>query len=378
MATRSWRLPLAALVLASSMPVLAADRAVGEEAIDATPNRFKNALPGGKLTDRELEAKGKQLLAELKASKFKIIHETYRDGNWELVIRDADGSNPTNITRTPKTHELFPHASPNGKKVVFVSDTGEGEARTRDVCVMNIDGTGRVKAAENGRQPFWSPDGALIGFSKGTLVSIRREGGDHKGLYFYNIQTGETSKHPKEDVAGLINPSWSPDGKWIITSAIGGMGFNHSIVAMEADGTRVVELRHSVFEQPKAVQCRPDVSPDGKRIAWGIETGTERDEWVETGDIDLASSTPRVTNRRYIVGVPYPLQTYHVDWSPDGKYIAYSEGGRGTRMAPAGFVVGMKAAGWDIWAVRSSNPEVVVRLTFDGLSNKEPDWVLAE
>jgi Tol biopolymer transport system component len=159
---------------------------------------------------------------------------------------------------------------------------------------------------------------------------------------------------------------------------MGGLGFNHSIVAIDADGTRVVELRRSVFEKPKAVQCRPDVSPDGRQIAWGIETGPDLAEWVEIGDIDLAASEPRVTHRRYVVGVPFPLQTYHVDWSPDGRYIAYSEGGRGTRMEPAGFTVGMKAAGWDIWVVKPAEPDVVVRLTFDGLSNKEPDWVAAE
>jgi len=52
------------------------------------------------------------MLGELKASKFKIIHETYRDGNSELAIISADGSDPVNITQTPAVHELFPHASP--------------------------------------------------------------------------------------------------------------------------------------------------------------------------------------------------------------------------------------------------------------------------
>jgi Tol biopolymer transport system component len=355
----------------------AADATAGRDPGRTEPVRFKNSLPGGKLTEKELNAKGKRLLEELKASKFKIIHETFRDGNWELVIRNADGSNPENITRTPAVHELFPHASPDGKRVVFLADMGEGKERTRHAYMMDVDGTGRVKVGENGRQPFWSSDGKRIGFSRDTRVNCRREA-ENKGLYFYHIETGQYSQHPRKDIACLVNPCCSPDGKWIVTSAMGGMGFNHSIVAIEADGTRAVELRRSVFEKPKAVQCRPDVSPNGRQIAWGIETGPDMAEWVEIGDIDLTKTEPRVTNRRYIVGVPFPLQTYHVDWSPDGKYIAYSEGGRGTRMEPAGFFVGMKAAGWDIWVVKPSEPEVVVRLTFDGLSNKEPDWVTAE
>jgi hypothetical protein len=139
----------------------------------------------------------------------------------------------------------------------------------------------------------------------------------------------------------------------------------------------VIELRRSTFQEPKAVQCRPDLRPDGRQIAWGIETGRDLAEWVEVGDIDLTQREPKVANRRYVVGVPFPLQTYHVDWSPDGRFIAYSEGGRGTRMEPAGFCVGMKAQGWDLWVVKPSEANVVLRLTYDGLSNKEPDWVVA-
>ncbi|MFH1264925.1 MAG: hypothetical protein ABIK89_04315 [Planctomycetota bacterium] len=377
MTTRDSRLLTLPLVFLLSTPVFAADAAASSAPDKAGTIQFKNSLPGGNLAKEELDAKGKRLLEELKASKFKIIHETYRNGNWELAIISADGSDPVNITQTPAVHELFPHASPDGKRVVFLADVGEGKERTRNVYTMNIDGTGRVKVGENGRQPFWSPDGKLIGFAKGTFVNCHGEG-DNEGLYFYNIETGQFFQHRKKDMAGLVNPGWSPDGRWIVTSAIGGMGFNHSIVAIETNGTKVVELRRSVFTAPKAVQCRPDISPDGNRIAWGIETGPDTAEWVEVGDIDLTQSEPEVTNRRYVVGVPFPLQTYHVDWSPDGKYIAYSEGGRGTRMEPAGCFVGMKAQGWDIWVVKPSEPGVVVRLTFDGLSNKEPDWVLVE
>jgi len=377
MKATSTRPPVPAFVFMLFAAVFPAGAPAGNAPDDAGPVRFKNALPGGKLSEKEVHARGEKLLKELKASKFKIIHETYRDGNWELAIMNADGSNLRNLTQTPTVHELFPHASPDGTKVVFLADVGEGKERTRNVWYMNLDGTGRVKVGRNGRQPFWSPDGKLIGFSTGTFVNCHGEG-DNSGLYFYNIQTGKYSQHPKKDMAGLVNPSWSPDGKWIITSAIGGMGFNHSIVAIEAAGTKVVELRRSIFTKPKAVQCRPDVSPDGKRIAWGIETGPDMAEWIEIGNIDLAQPEPKVTDRKYIVGVPFPLQTYHVDWSPDGRYIAYSEGGRGTRMEPAGCFVGMKAEGWDIWVVKPSEPEVVVRLTFDGLSNKEPDWVRVE
>ena len=41
------------------------------------------------------------LLAELRHYRHKIVYETNRDGNWELYLCNADGSNPVNLTRTP-------------------------------------------------------------------------------------------------------------------------------------------------------------------------------------------------------------------------------------------------------------------------------------
>jgi len=336
---------------------------------------------GAEGAGKALDPKAKTVLAELKACEFKIIYESYRTNNWELVLMNADGSNPVNLTRTADVDEMYPHASPDGTKVVFVAEKGRGKQRTRDVYLMNINGTGRVKVARSGRQPFWSPDGKRIGYSRGAHVSYREGGGANKELYFYNIETRKSIRHPKKDISGLLSPCWSSDGRWIIASAMGGMGFGHSIVAVEVNGTKVRELARSHSEAKNVYQCRPDISPDGKHVAWGKEDVDNRfgfgrkTMWVEVGDLDQNSPAPKITDRRYVVTVKHPMQTYHVDWSPDSKYIAYSQGGRGGRMARAGYVVGVKAKGWDIWVVKPSKPGVAVRLTYDGLSNKEPDWV---
>src|ERR1700693_2069218 len=64
------------------------------------------------------------LLAELKAYPNKIVFETNRDGNWELYTVNADGSNPTNLTRTPNVGELYPRPSPDGTKICLCPDGG--------------------------------------------------------------------------------------------------------------------------------------------------------------------------------------------------------------------------------------------------------------
>jgi Tol biopolymer transport system component len=265
--------------------------------------------------------------------------------------------------------------------VVFLAEEGEGDKRTRDVYYMNLDGTGRTKVGENGRQPFWSPDGKRIAYLRGTAINYNEGGSTNKELRFYNIETREYSEHPKKDIAGLLNPCWSPNGKWIVASAMGGLGFDSSIVAIEANGTKVVEIARSHSEAKNVYQCRPDVSPDSRHVAWGKEDVDNRlgagpcTTWVEVADVDFDSAEPKITQRRYVVTGKYPLETYHVDWSPDGQYIAYARGSKGGKMDRARYVVGVQAPGWDIWVVKPSEPEVTVQVTHDGLSSKEPDWI---
>ena len=311
--------------------------------------------------------------AELKSCPFKIICESYRDNNWELVVMDVDGSHLTSLTNTPAVDEMYPHVSPDGTKVVFLTESGEGKNRTREVYFMNMDGTGRTKVSEDGRQPFWRPDGKAIAFARGTKEKDIEGAEANAGLFFYNIETLAITSHPRQDVGGLLNPCWSSNGKWVISTVMQEMDIFFSICALEAQGGELVELRRSNTEEDRSWQCRPDLSPDGKHIAWGKEA-VGKHMWVEVGDIDLNAAHPEVTNRRYVVTVDPPHETYHVDWSPDGRYIAFAQGAHASRMGRAAFVIGSRAKGWNIRVVNPSEPEVVVQITQDGLSYKEPDW----
>src|SRR5262245_13048453 len=50
----------------------------------------------------------------LKGSPFKIAYECYVNDNWEIFVMNADGSQPVNLTSTPKEHEHYPQVSPDG------------------------------------------------------------------------------------------------------------------------------------------------------------------------------------------------------------------------------------------------------------------------
>src|SRR5258707_12576220 len=79
---------------------------------------------------------------------FKIAYETYVNDNWEIFVMNADGSNPVNLTQTPKEHEHYPQVSPDGTKICYVVDAGEGRDTIRSLHVMDIDGRNRKKLVD--------------------------------------------------------------------------------------------------------------------------------------------------------------------------------------------------------------------------------------
>src|SRR5258708_36014119 len=89
----------------------------------------------------------KELLATLKNYPHKIVYETNRDGNWELYLVNADGSNPVNLTNTKDVDGLYPKPSPDGTKLCFIADEKKAKGKVRNAYVMTIDATQRTKVA---------------------------------------------------------------------------------------------------------------------------------------------------------------------------------------------------------------------------------------
>ncbi|UCE49727.1 MAG: PD40 domain-containing protein [Phycisphaerales bacterium] len=295
---------------------------------------------------------------------FKILFETYRrtDGrqNWELFQIDADGSNPINLTNTPDLDEMYAHASADGTKICFVADEGRGRRRLRNVYYMNIDGTERVQVARNARQPCWSPDGKTIAYLKGEYERYSTREYATAELFFYDLESGEHKPHPNRTLHHIYAICWSPDKEWFLGAVHGGMGYSDTILAFDADGTRVFDLARWGVKG-----CRPDISLDGTKIVWG-----ETDWDLCMADIDLSGRSPRVLNVHKIVGCRRSKteKVYHVDLSPDGKYVVFSFG-----PWAGGQQVGGKARGWNLCISDLSGKWV--RITADGLHYKEPDWI---
>ncbi len=306
-----------------------------------------------------------ELAEELQAVPFQIVYESFRDGNWELYQAQADGSQSVNLTRTPNAQEMYPHVSPDGSRICFLVDEGDGDAKSRNVYVMNRDGSGRERVTVNGRDPCWDSTGAAVVYLKGEFEQFTLRDYASKGVAVYDPATRTHRPHPNPEIHHLYNISCTPDGKWYVATVHAGMGCSHAILAIEANGMRVVNLQ--------IPGCRPDVSADGKRIAWGADDFTLR-----VADLDFSGPEPKVVNARDAIHSEKPLEAYHVDWSPDGRYLTFSRGPQQKKkLGAAPEMIGAQAEGWEICVADAGTTNRWLAITSDGKSNKEPDWAPA-
>ena len=93
---------------------------------------------------------------QLGASGGKIAFISNRDGEFDIFVMAADGSNPTRLTRDPG-RDGAPSWSPDGRQIAFETDrTGDFE-----VFAMGVDGSGLVNLTQrpdaNDGFPVWHP-----------------------------------------------------------------------------------------------------------------------------------------------------------------------------------------------------------------------------
>jgi Tol biopolymer transport system component len=85
-----------------------------------------------------------------------MAFSSYRDGNWEIYLMNADGSNQHNITNFASHQDFLPAWSPDGTRIVFNSD----RSGNFDIYAVNTDGANLVNLSDSSssdQYPAWSP-----------------------------------------------------------------------------------------------------------------------------------------------------------------------------------------------------------------------------
>jgi Tol biopolymer transport system component/DNA-binding winged helix-turn-helix (wHTH) protein len=268
----------------------------------------------------------------------------------------VQGSSNTNIWRldllaspplarkvvTSSRGQYGPSISPDGSKIAFYSyRTGEAE-----IWVCNADGSNAEQLTRFGHSstgtPRWSPDGKLIAFDS------RVEG--EANIYVVDPNSGVPHKL-NIDIHGNNLPSWSHDGAWIYF-VNGEDAYNPTVWQVPSSGGHAVQIA-------KRGASFPLESPDGQYVyfardsrLWRVRTDGSKeeqvagmpqflflgDEWFPTEAgiyflshpnnktvVNLFNLQTRQVRPVYTMEKPTPVWIGGIPVSKDGKFMLFPQ-----------------------------------------------------
>jgi Tol biopolymer transport system component len=143
-----------------------------------------------------------------------IVFTSFRDGDGEIYIMDADGSNPRRITHAPG-YDGGPFFSPDGTRIVYRSDRKQNDLL--QIFVNNIEGTAERQLTDNefvNWGPYWHPSGRYIAYA------TSKHGHQNYEIYLMEVDTGKEERITFHDgFDGL--PVFSPDGRKLMWTSSG-------------------------------------------------------------------------------------------------------------------------------------------------------------
>ena len=213
---------------------------------------------------------------------------------YNIFVASPDGSGVKNLTTALGGRNTHPSWSPDGRRLVFVSDHAPA-----GLYVMNADGSGAhplTKAGPGAAYPAWSPDGSRIAF-----VSSRAGSAD------IWVAGADGSNPIQVTFSGAEAPAWTPDSKAIAYS-------DYSLNAIGL--VDLGDMKHYQITFPPAGGV--DLFP----------------AWASDGALAFVRSTSTTTQRLYVLlagdTIPTPVTDFSIGsdwtpaWSPSGHQLVFA------------------------------------------------------
>jgi imidazolonepropionase-like amidohydrolase/Tol biopolymer transport system component len=343
-----------------------------------TPDKWDvNAPPGMQTRQISIDtAEGSWMNVDVSPDGRTIAFDLLGD----IYTMPIAGGTPRRIAEG-LAYEQQPRFSPDGRRIAFVSDRGGGD----NIWIMNADGSDKRQLTKEDfrllNQPSWSPDGRFI-IAKKHFTTGRSLGTGEVWLYHVSGGGGvplvkkPNEVHQKE----LGEPIYAPDGKsfYYTRNVTPGPIFEYA----QNSNTDLFDIERydmDTGEVTKAVSgvggsVRPTPSPDGRKIAFVRRERARSKLYVK----DLASGEERKVfdaldqdvQETWAVTGVYP----NMAWTPDSRTLVFWAGGRIRR-------VGADGSGAAEIPFRVSDTRVVIDATHppvevapDRFTTKMPRW----
>jgi Tol biopolymer transport system component/serine/threonine protein kinase len=251
------------------------------------------------------------------------------DGEVVLYVRPINGrshifrqqisdGNTVDLTTNSPADDTQPAFAPDGRRIAFRSERNGG-----GIFTMGETGGAARQLTQFGFNPSWSPDGKYIVYATESVVNpaVRRR---ESSIWRVEVATGSRRKIPSGDA---VQPSWSPHGKRIAYWGLQSFTGQRVIWTVSAAGGKAVP----VIKGSHLYWC-PVWSPDGSFLYFGSDRSGIDNLWRVP--IDEASG------RVYGEAEPITKSTQAAilpSISRDGRRIAYSSAEARTTLERVGF-----------------------------------------
>lgn len=173
-----------------------------------------------------------------------VVFASNRAGSWDIWLVKRDGTERTQLT-AEASDEMAPCWSPDGREIAYTvwgPRSGQWE-----IWTLKLEEPGVRRFLAYGMFPSWSADGKRIAFQR-----ARQRGSRWFSVWTITLEDGE-ARQPTEvafsDAAACVAPRWSPNGEWLVYSALVG-GSEESAELWMVDASRGVRYRLSDGAEP--------------------------------------------------------------------------------------------------------------------------------
>lgn len=296
-------------------------------------------------TDKKAQWSVNEPMGEFKDAKINVDQGTWMNvdisPDGKTIVFDLLGDIYTMPVSGGKATPLFndiawqmqPTFSPDGKHIAFTSDQGGGD----NIWVMEADGSNPTAVTKETfrllNSPAWSPDGNYL-VARKHFTGTRSLGAGEVWMYHKTGGDGMMlTKRPNEQ-KDLGEPAFSPDGKYVYFSQDATLGKTfHYSKDSEKGIYKIKRLDRETGEidvilSGRGGAIRPTPSPDGKKLAY-----ISREDFQSTlfiYDLETGKKTAvydkldRDMQETWAIHGVYPTMA----WTPDNEEIIFWAGGK--------------------------------------------------
>ncbi len=232
------------------------------------------------------------------------------------------------------SYEVQPRFSPDGRHIAFTSDRDGGD----NIWLMDADGKNRRQVTKETlrlvNSPAWSPDGQYL-FVRKHFVDTRSLGAGEVWMYHANGGGKGVQLTEKPNwTANIGEPAADPSGRFVYFVASTAFDYNKNVYEniYWIERYDLQKGRRTMFVRGSGGAIRPQVSPDGKHLAFirrvGLKTVLFMRE-IESGrEWPVFDGLTHDQQESWSIFGTYPGYA----WMPDSKSVVITAGGKFVRL----------------------------------------------